>query len=107
MNLASASHITSYLSPTPSASVARLIWNVSNGELSSWQILLNVTQAGFVTDGNAIMTVQNGDNAYTDALVGVARGNGVVPEAASVVIWSLLVSAVGGIGWWRRRTQAG
>jgi len=107
MNLASSSHITRYLDPVPNASVARLIWNVDgNGELSSWQILLNTSQIpGFTWDGKALLTVQNGDNAYTDALI-ATPANAVVPEPASLVVWSLLAMTVGGAGWWRRRQSA-
>ncbi len=61
--------------------VARLIWLCDgDGRVSSWQILLNATllQAqtnsgfgGLIPNANfgAIMTIQHGDNEYTDGLV--------------------------------------
>lgn len=104
-------HITRQGGSTPSADVARLIWNVDGaGELSSWQILLNITQLGILDPAPgpgrlAIMTVQNGDNAYTDALVEISGGGGVVPEPGTMAVWAVL-ALVGGASWWKKKTQA-
>lgn len=109
LNTPSASHISRAGGSAPGANVARLIWNVDgNGELSSWQILLNVTLLGSLdpapTPGSlALLTVQNGDNAYTDALVQIPGGGGVVPEPAAVVVWGGLALVIGGANWWQKK----
>lgn len=101
-------HIARQGGSTPSDDVARLIWTVDgNNELSSWQILLNVTMLGSLSPAPgpgslAIMTVQDGDNAYTDALLEVAGGGGVVPEPATMAIWGGLALVVGGASWWKQ-----
>lgn len=92
-------------SSQPSKYTARMIWNWdgSLGQVTSWQLLLNVSLLSRQAPGDfvglmpapgdpAIMTVQDGDNAYTDALVNV------VPEPATL---SLLI--LGGIVLLRRR----
>jgi hypothetical protein len=111
LNTPSSSHITRQGGSTPAADVARLIWNIDGGtgELSSWQILLNISLLGSLdpapSPGSlAIMTVQNGDNAYTDALVEIPGGGGVVPEPGTMAVWAMLALA-GGAGWWKK-TQA-
>lgn len=80
--LASSGHIERFGgSAGMNASVARLIWNCDDsGRVVSWEILLNATLLANLTtpgytgmipnaDFSAIMTVQNGDGAYTDGLV--------------------------------------
>jgi hypothetical protein len=51
----------------------------------------------------------------TDDLGAVASGTvtltigpavGAVPEASSVIVWSLLSLSIGGIGWWQKRKRA-
>ncbi|MCC7408017.1 MAG: PEP-CTERM sorting domain-containing protein [Phycisphaeraceae bacterium] len=89
----------------PSKKVARMIWvwDAGSGEVASWELLLNVSLLERVAPGDfaglypapgdmAIMTVQDGDNAYTDALVTV------VPEPAGM---GMLI--LGGLGVLRRR----
>ena len=73
--------------------VARLMWtfNSTTQEVDSWEILLNVSLLGRLFPDAAlpglgnevIMTVQNGDNAYTDALVTA------VPEPATLCLLGL------------------
>lgn len=71
---------------------ARLIWNTdSNGLVTSWEILLDTSLLGRI-DGAysapaagdlALMTVQNGDNGFTDALVSTPSAQAVpLPSAA-------------------------
>jgi len=80
--LASSGHIErSGGSAGMNSSVARLIWNCDDsGRVVSWEVLLNATLLASLTtpgyagmipnqDFSAIMTVQNGDGAYTDGLV--------------------------------------
>lgn len=89
----------------PSKKVARMIWvwDAGSGEVASWELLLNVSLLERVAPGDfaglfpapgdmAIMTVQDGDNAYTDALVTV------VPEPAGI---GMLI--LGGLSVLRRR----
>ncbi len=87
--------------------VARMIWNWDDtlNQVSSWELLLNVSLldrvapvsfSGLLPDigDMAIMTVQDGDGPYTDALVTTAA-EAVVPEPASCVL--LLGAIVGGL----------
>jgi hypothetical protein len=92
-------------------SSARLIYELDgSGELASWQILLNVTRLSAVSPFTyipepgvpALMTVQDNDGAYTDALLVIAAESAAVPEPTSLVAWSLLALALGGAGWRRR-----
>lgn len=78
------------------ASSARYVFNLGgDGELSSWQILLNVTQLGVLNPWSylpepgvpALMTVQNNDSAYTDALLNISVAEAVVPEPTTLVVW--------------------
>lgn len=90
----------------PSKYAARMIWNydTGSGHVSSWELLLNTSLLDRLDPGHllpssgdqAILTVQNGDGAYTDALVNIA----VVPVPAAV--W-LFGSALGMLGWLRRK----
>ena len=92
--------------PQPSKYAARMIWNYDtlDGHVSSWELLLNTSLLDRLLPGHnvpaigdlAILTVQQADGAYTDALVRVS----VVPVPASV--W-LFGSALGVLGWVRRR----
>jgi hypothetical protein len=78
-----ADHIIRNGTSTPDADVARLMWNWDpiNKRVDTWEILLNVSlldrlnptfTAGTPAPGNSIlMTVQNRDSGYTDALVSV------------------------------------
>lgn len=85
--------------------VARMIWNWDDDlqQVVAWELLLNVSLLDRVAPVDfvgllpaigdmAIMTVQNGDGAYTDALVSV------IPEPAT---FGLL--ALGGLALLRRR----
>lgn len=82
--------------------MARFIWNYdpNTGEVGSWEILLNVSLLATLNPNYtgllpglgdmAILTVQNGDNAYTDALV---RGtpSATVPDATPMIGAALLL----------------
>lgn len=74
----------------PDRNVARMIWNWDEGaqHVDSWELLLNVSLLQRLEPGGsdglfpsigdqAIVTVQNGDSAYTNALV-------TVPEPAAI-----------------------
>lgn len=82
--------------------------------LAGWQILLSVARLStvspfaFILEPGvpALMTVQNNDGVYTDALFEITPAAAVVPEPTSPVAWSLLALAAGGAGWRRRRTVA-
>ncbi|MCC7147047.1 MAG: PEP-CTERM sorting domain-containing protein [Phycisphaeraceae bacterium] len=89
----------------PAKQVARMIWvwDEDLEQVASWELLLNVSLLERVAPGDftglypavgdmAIMTVQDGDNAYTDALVVV------VPEPGTL---GMLV--LGGLVGLRRR----
>lgn len=75
--------------------VTRLIWTYDNatGKPGSWEILLNVSLLGRLYQGVAlpgignevIMTVQDTDNEYTDALVTITA----VPEPATLALLGL------------------
>ncbi|MCB9852359.1 MAG: PEP-CTERM sorting domain-containing protein [Phycisphaerales bacterium] len=92
-------------SSQPSKYTARMIWNWDAGlsHVTSWELLLNVSLLGRQAPGDfmglmpapgdpAIMTVQDNDGPYTDALVNI------VPEPATL---GLLMAV--GIGVVRRR----
>jgi hypothetical protein len=96
------SHISRVGSSTaPNKEVARLIWNwdADSGHVSSWELLLNSSlldrlQPSFAnwTPGIgdlAIVSVQNRDSAYTDALATIVGGAAPVPEPASMGILGL------------------
>jgi hypothetical protein len=86
-------HIERNGTTTPDADVTRLIWNwnATTGCVDTWQILLNTSlmnrlnpsfTGGTPTAGDlGIMTVQNRDGAYTDALV--------TPEPATMCLLGL------------------
>jgi hypothetical protein len=106
---------------SPDADVARLIWNwdAINDRVDTWEILLNASllerlDPDFPGDtpdlgGLALMTVQNRDGVYTDALVrlgspSIASDPPAVPEPATFVIWSLLGALGLAVGWrWRAK----
>lgn len=80
--------------------VARMIWNFDHdtGEVGSWELLLNVSLVnelnpdyqGLLPDFGdfAIMTVQDGDNAYTDALVAIMT----IPEPTTTQLFVLILA---------------
>lgn len=94
----------------PSKYVARMIWNydAGSGHVSSWELLLNTSLLDRLDPGHllpsigdkAILTVQQADGAFTDALVQI-NAVSVVPVPGAV--W-LLGSALGLIGWMRRKS---
>lgn len=82
--------------PSVDKRVARMIWNwdETENQVASWELLLNVSLLDRVKPvsfsglfpaigDKAILTVQDGDNAFTDAVVTTAAA---VPEPASVVL---------------------
>ncbi len=101
MLLDKASHIERSGAAAPDTDVSRLIWNwdAGNARLGSWEILLNAslldrlypTLSGSspAAGVNAILTVQNGDGAYTDALVTIPAA---VPEPSSFIALGALVA---------------
>jgi hypothetical protein len=109
--LASSSHIDWTGQSRPDASIARVVWSFDTdvGEVGSWEILLNVSLMDRLYPGQllpgigdrAIATVQNGDNAYTDALLQVA----VVPEPSTYIAGALLVTFLGATNLGRRLSK--
>lgn len=82
-------------SSQPSKYTARMIWNwdANLGQVTSWQLLLNVsllerqTPVDFTglypaIGDQAVLTVQNGDGAYTDALVQIVPAPGAMAPLA-------------------------
>jgi hypothetical protein len=85
--------------PSVDKRVARMIWNWddTNKQVTSWELLLNVSLLDRVKPvafsgllpaigDKAILTVQDGDNAYTDALVTVTQS---IPEPTSFMLFVL------------------
>lgn len=113
MELDKTTHATRTGTSNPSTDVARLIWNwdADAGHVSSWQILLNTSLLDRLAPGTftgkspgagnlAIMTVQNGDGGYTDALVEIQSATVPIP-APGVAL--LMTFGVGLVGWFKRR----
>ncbi|HEX5471661.1 MAG TPA: PEP-CTERM sorting domain-containing protein [Lacipirellulaceae bacterium] len=88
--------------PSLDKRVARMIWhwNDSLKQVTSWELLLNtslldrvapVTFSGLLPNvgDEAILTAQNGDGAYTNALVSVAQDTTTVPEPACIALLGL------------------
>jgi hypothetical protein len=98
--------------------VARMIWiwDDTLKQVSSWELLLNVSLMDRLYPSFAgplpaigdqtIMTVQNGDAAFTDALVAIQAVAPVVPEPSALAIWALLAVATGtGMGVKRLKSR--
>lgn len=93
MHIAKDSHIDKTVSMTLGRDVARVMWTdiSATGEPASWELFLNVslisrlnpTFTGLLPaiGDNVLMTVQDNDGKYTDALV--------VPEPATLVLLGL------------------
>lgn len=109
-----ADHIEWDGDPALDKRVARMIWDWDGtaNQVSTWELLLNVSLldrvapvsfSGLLPDVGdmAIMTVQDGDNAYTNALVTTVAQT--VPEPASCVLGIMGVVALGGLVAARRR----
>lgn len=107
--LASSGHITWQgvgAGSEPIGQAARIMWlyDEDAGRVASWELLLNTSLLDRMLPGHngsalgdqAVLTVQNGDNRYTDAWAGIA------PVPVPAAIW-LLGSALGVIGLLRRR----
>ena len=94
MPLAKDSHIEWVTGGVMNANVARMIWTYDSATYKpgSWELLLNVSLLGRLNPGyagllpglgdKAIMTVQENDAAYTNALV-------TVPEPVTLVLLGL------------------
>ncbi len=92
--------------------VARLMYTWSNefaaGHIGTWQFVINVSLLERVYPYNAYpqpgdqanMSVQRGDNRFTDGLAAIPQA-AVVPEPASLAIWVLLGASA--IFYHRRR----
>jgi len=99
------SHIDWTGQPLPSKYAARMIWiyDATSGHVDSWELLLNTSLLDRLNPGQllpsigdkAILTVQNGDGAFTDALT-------TVPEPASITL-ALLGLGLGGLVLIRKR----
>jgi hypothetical protein len=87
--------------PSIDKRVARMIWHWDDDldQVTSWQLLLNVSLLDRVAPGSfsgllpaigdpVVLTVQNGDSAFTDALITV------VPEPASIALAGFGIAAV-------------
>jgi hypothetical protein len=103
------SHIERNGATTTDADVARLMWIWDTDHVDTWEILLNTSLLARLYPGllapaagdAVIMTVQNRDSSYTNALV---TTEAVVPEPAT-----LSLALLGGLGLalaWQRRKQA-
>lgn len=94
--------------------VARFIyiWDAINGNIASWEILLNVSllerQVDYAVyptaNDQGIMAVQRSDNRYTDGLVQGAAA-AVVPEQQSLAIWAILGLSAGAFVMLKSRGQ--
>ncbi len=111
LGLANPGHIDRYQGLDVDEYVARLIWTYDEqtGKPATWELLLNtsllernfggpVPQTGFL----AIVTVQDTDNAYTDALVSIAAAQ-VVPLPAAAWAGMALMGGIGAARTFRSR----
>jgi hypothetical protein len=99
----------------PYTNVFGLIWTVSAGQPSAWEVLLDITQLAAASPteptplagDQAIMTIQNGAGDFTDALLNVsALAPAPAPEPASLVVWSLIGLTIAGAAWRHRNRSA-
>lgn len=113
LELANPGHIDRYQGLDVGPEVARLIWTFDDqtGKPATWELLLNVSlldrnyggpvpETGFM----AIVTVQDTDNAYTDALVSIASAQ-VVPLPAAAWAGLTLMGGIGATRTLRSRRQ--